>query len=93
MACLACSRPVVPTRSVLCDPLSVPETVGRRAGVDSHLGSDMLAQCLTRPQYVLRSNRDSGSSRLPGIEADILSSLPFVLGRGQWSQRRWDSRS
>jgi hypothetical protein len=44
----------------------------------SHLGSVMLAVCLTRPQYVLRSYCDSGSSLLPGIEADMLSSLSLT---------------
>ena len=39
----------------------------------SHLGSVMPAVCLTRPQYVLRSYCDSGSSRLPGREADMLA--------------------
>lgn len=37
----------------------------------------MPAVCLTRPQYVLRSYCDSGSSRLPGREADIVA---WVLG-------------
>lgn len=32
----------------------------------------MPAVCLARPQYVLRSYCDSGSSRFPGREADIL---------------------
>lgn len=54
-------------------PLEYARSVG------THLGSEMLAQCLTRPQYVLRSNCDSGSSRLPGSEADILS-CPLFLG-------------
>lgn len=36
-----------------------------------HLGSDMSAACLTRPKYVLRSYCETGSSRLPGSEADI----------------------
>jgi len=39
--------------------------------VHSHLGSDIFAECLTRPQYVERSCCDTGSSRLPGSEADI----------------------
>lgn len=44
----------------------------------------MPAVCLTRPQYVLRSYCDSGSSRLPGKEADMLASalgaaLPFSV--------------
>lgn len=46
-----------------------------RAFVVSHLGSVMPAVCLTRPQYVLRSYCDSGSSRLPGREADMLTSM------------------
>lgn len=33
----------------------------------------MPAVCLTRPQYVLRSYCDSGSSRLPGMEDDMLA--------------------
>lgn len=33
----------------------------------------MPAVCLTRPQYVLRSYCESGSSRLPGMEADMLA--------------------
>jgi hypothetical protein len=38
----------------------------------SHLGSEILAECRTRPQYVLRSNCDTGRSRLPGKE-DVMS--------------------
>lgn len=41
----------------------------------SHLGSVMPAVCLTRPQYVLWSYWESGSSRLPGKEADMVSLL------------------
>lgn len=44
-----------------------------RAFIVSHLGSVMPAVCLTRPQYVLRSYCESGSSRLPGMEADMLT--------------------
>jgi hypothetical protein len=33
----------------------------------------MPAVRLTRPQYVLRSYCDSGSSRLPGMEVDMLA--------------------
>jgi hypothetical protein len=36
----------------------------------------MAAVCLTRPQYVLRSYCDSGSSRLPGMEDDMLALRP-----------------
>ena len=36
-----------------------------------YLGSDISAECLTLPQYVLRSYRDTGRSRRPGIEADM----------------------
>lgn len=32
----------------------------------------MAAVCLARPQYVLRSYWDSGNSRLPGREADMV---------------------
>lgn len=39
----------------------------------------MPAVCLARPQYVLRSYCDSGSSRLPGREADILSVVVIVI--------------
>jgi hypothetical protein len=39
----------------------------------SHLGSDMSAECLTRPQYVERSYCEAGRSRFPGREADILA--------------------
>lgn len=46
----------------------------------SHLGSVRPAVCLTRPQYVLRSYRDSGSSRFPGREADI-SMMYVSFGR------------
>ena len=38
----------------------------------SHLGSEILAECRTRPQYVPRSNWDTGRSRLPGNE-DVMS--------------------
>lgn len=67
-----------------------------RAFIVSHLGSVMPAVCLTRPQYVLRSYCDSGSSRLPGMEADMLAwvlearkfvsflLLPCASGRSQW---------
>ena len=42
-------------------------------GIDfSHLGSDICADCLTRPQYVDRSYCEAGSSRLPSSEADML---------------------
>jgi hypothetical protein len=41
-----------------------------------HLGSDISAACLTRPQYVLRSYCEIGSSRLPGNEADIIRPSP-----------------
>lgn len=55
----------------------------------------MPAVCLTRPQYVLRSYCDSGSSRLPGIEADMLAwvleaaffsvfLVSSASGRSQW---------
>ena len=37
-----------------------------------HLGSEMFAECMTRPQYVLRSYCEAGSSRLPGSEADMV---------------------
>ena len=36
-----------------------------------HLGSAISADCWTRPQYVLRSYREAGNSRLPGNDADI----------------------
>ncbi len=36
--------------------------------LSSHLGSEMSAECRTRPQYVLRSYCDAGNSRLPGSE-------------------------
>ena len=36
-----------------------------------HLGSEMFAECMTRPQYVLRSYCEAGSSRLPRSEADM----------------------
>lgn len=38
----------------------------------SHLGSDMLAACCTRPQYVLRSNCETGRSRFPGSD-DVMA--------------------
>jgi hypothetical protein len=34
----------------------------------SHLGSEMLAACCTRPQYVVRSYWELGRSRVPGKE-------------------------
>lgn len=37
----------------------------------SHLGSDISAECLTRPQYVERSYWEAGRSRFPGKEADM----------------------
>lgn len=42
----------------------------------SYLGSVMVAVCLTRPQYVLRSYCDSGGSRFPGKEADMAKARP-----------------
>lgn len=80
---------------------------GSRPGafVVSHLGSVMPAVCLTRPQYVLRSYCDSGSSRLPGREADIFGagawggasclemgvmvSQPLLVRRGRIEDRHW----
>lgn len=50
----------------------------------SHLGSVMPAVCLTRPQYVLRSYCDSGSSRLPGSEADMLRQFLFLVVFVRW---------
>lgn len=38
----------------------------------SHLGSDIVADCFTRPQYVLRSYCEVGRSRFPGSEDVIL---------------------
>lgn len=38
----------------------------------AHLGSVRPAVCRTRPQYVLRSYRDSGRALGPGSEADIV---------------------
>lgn len=38
----------------------------------SHLGSEISAECFTRPQYVLRSYRETGSSRVPGRE-DVIA--------------------
>jgi hypothetical protein len=43
-----------------------------------HLGSEIFAACRTRPQYVLRSYCEGGSSRLPGRDADIVKNS---LGR------------
>ena len=37
----------------------------------SHLGSDISADCFTRPQYVERSYCDAGRSRVPGREEDM----------------------
>lgn len=42
----------------------------RREGTD--LGSVICIDCRTRPQYVFRSNWDSGSSRSPGNEEDMV---------------------
>lgn len=36
------------------------------------LGSVIWADCLTLPQYVVRSYCDAGSALLPGREADML---------------------
>jgi hypothetical protein len=41
----------------------------------SHLGSEILAECITRPQYVLRSNWEDGRSRLPGSEDVMLAKV------------------
>lgn len=54
---------------------SVFLTRGQQPLTASHLGSVMPVVCLTRPQYVLRSYCDSGSSRLPGREADMLGDV------------------
>jgi hypothetical protein len=40
-----------------------------------YLGSEMSAECLTRPQYVLKSYLEAGISRLPGNEDDIVMPL------------------
>jgi len=40
----------------------------------SHLGSEMLAACCTRPQYVVRSNWELGRSRVPGREEVMAAS-------------------
>ena len=62
----------------------------------AHLGSVMPAACRTRPQYVLRSYCDSGSSRLPGMEADMVlfallwrqSPRPWAVFAARGSQRQ-----
>lgn len=51
-----------------------PRSNKRQTTTVSHLGSAMFAECLTRPQYVVRSNCDAGRSLLPGRDADILMS-------------------
>lgn len=38
----------------------------------SHLMSAISAECLTRPQYVVRSYRDAGKGRDPGNEVDMV---------------------
>lgn len=57
-------------------------SITRARGWFSHLGSVMPAVCLARPQYVLRSYCDSGNSRLPGREADMVSN-----GLSGWRQK------
>jgi len=44
----------------------------------SHLGSDMFAECCTRPQYVPRLNCETGRSRLPGSEDVMLTECEGV---------------
>lgn len=48
----------------------------------SHLGSAIWADCLTRPQYVLRSYCDAGRSRAPGREADMAACIGYPRGNG-----------
>lgn len=48
----------------------------------SHLGSDIVAECWTRPQYVLRSYWETGRSRLPGSE-DV------ILCEGEGVKQQW----
>ena len=54
----------------------------------AYLGSAISADCLTRPQYVVRSYSDAGRSRVPGIEADIASK-----GKGEASSEGRARRS
>ena len=44
----------------------------------SHLGSDMFAECCTRPQYVPRLYCETGRSRFPGSEDVILTGCKGV---------------
>lgn len=45
----------------------------------AHLGSDMSAECLTRPMYVLKSYCEAGRSREPGNE-DVMVSIGAQRG-------------
>ncbi len=49
--------------------------------LSTHRGSVMPAVCFTRPQYVLRSYWDTGRSRPPGSEADMVTG-PSRVRRG-----------
>lgn len=55
----------------------------RAESIKAHLGSERSAECLTRPQYVLRSYCDAGRSRFPGKEADIVATKFVKLSRRQ----------
>lgn len=67
-----CQRPDAPDDIAPWAPWPIPP---RRA---AHLGSVRPAVCRTRPQYVLRSYRDSGRALWPGSEADIV--FFFLVG-------------
>jgi len=63
------SKPRAVDILTLSDHIWVASVV--HSAIGSHLGSDMSAECFTRPQYELRSYLEVGSSLLPGSDADM----------------------
>ena len=63
----SCSCIISKTKHKLKPSRDIPDALC----LPSYLGSEISAEWRTRPQYVLRSYCEVGSSRLPGIEADI----------------------
>lgn len=84
LSCLSADAMPATRRARRYRPGPLADPPPRRA---AHLGSVRPAVCRTRPQYVLRSYRDSGRALGPGSEADIVFSFLVGLVR-TWSRRR-----
>jgi len=72
-ACAAASRAEDVNSVLQPPPVRQSRARGRAGARGSYRGSQRSALCLTRPQYVLRSWRETGRSRGPGIEEDIVA--------------------